>query len=438
MTLWHRFGGKLWDLLGESGWPGMDRRQWWWRRSLIGYRSSKMPILLLFLPHVVMIVLLTFCLPILVIAWLLGQPIEPEAWIVALIGLPFSLPFWIFVVLILGHRATIIDTDAGTVSEWRGLALPLSPIIPLMRRQHPLERFTAVQLTREVSRAGKGGGSQTLYVLTLTATHAADIVVVQKRRLLTIRRIAENVARRCGLPLRDRTADEVIERQADGLDLPLVDTTPPGPVPDPPRLPSTSTLRLPVRGARPWVATQDRPPFSGWRALLLTLLCGTLAYVATIAQPRLEASADRQPPPPPVERPSAQWQPPSPWPGRLARIGAQGLVLVQYGAALAALAALLSFSGRALLRPHGWRITVDARGLCVERFGLLGTAWPRRRWQALHELEEMRIDQYGGHWRLLAISDQRIIPIGYTFTHADVVALRQELLLALRAEAARR
>lgn len=435
MTLWQRFGEKLWPLLGESGWPGMDRRQWWWRRSLIGYRTSKMPILLLFFPHVVMIVLLTFCLPILVIAWLLGHPIDADTWIVALIGLPFSLPFWIFVVIIMGHRATIIDTQAGTVSEWRGIALPLLPIIPLMRRKHRLERFTAVQVTREVSHVSKRGGSQSVYVLRLTAGHASDIVVVETRRLLSMRRIAENVARRCGLPLRDKTADETIVRPAHELDLPLVETEHSGPVPAPPELPPMSALRLPERGSQPWAATQTRPPFRGWRSLTLTLLCGTLAYVAGMAQPRLEAAGKEQPPP--LERPSEQWQPPSPWRGRLARIGAQGLVLVEYGAGLAAIAALISLSGQALLRPHGWRITVDTRGLCVDRFGLFAAVWPRRRRQSLRQLEELRTEKRDDQWRLLAISDRRIVPIGSTLTHSEALALRQEVVLALRAEAAR-
>lgn len=434
MTFLRRFGEKLWPLF-DTGWPGMDRRQWWWRRSLIGYRSSKMPILLLFLPHVVMIVLFTCGLPILVIAWLLGHPIEPDAWIVACIVLPFSLPFWIFVVIILGHRATVIDTRAGTVSEWRGIALPLLPIIPLMRRKHRLERFTAVQMSREMSGGGKGRGSQAVYMLKLTAGQASDIVVVETRRLLTMRRIAENVARRCGLPLRDKTTDETTVRPADGLDLPLVETEPSSPVPAPPELSPTSTLRLPVRGSQPWAATQTRPPFRGWRSLILTLLCGTLAYVASIAQPQLEAAGKEQPPP--LERPSAQWQPPSPWRGRLARIGAQGLVVVEYAAGLAAIAALLSLSGQVLLRPHGWRITVDARGLCVDRFGPCGALWPRRRRQSLRQLEELRVEKRGDHWRLLAFSDRRIVPIGSTLTYAEAVALRQEMVLALRAAATR-
>ena len=121
----------------------------------------------------------------------------------------------------------------------------------------------------------------------------------------------------------------------------------------------------------------------------------------------------------------------------MARFGAKGLVLVEYAAGFAAVACLLTWSGRVFLRPFGWRIVVDARGLCVDRIGMFGRWWPRRRRQSLRELEELRTERLDHHWRLLAIGDRRIIPIGNAFSHTEVQALRQELVLALRAEAAR-
>jgi hypothetical protein len=114
------------------------------------------------------------------------------------------------------------------------------------------------------------------------------------------------------------------------------------------------------------------------------------------------------------------------------------VVLVGCVAGFTAVACLLIWSGHVLLRPFGWRIVVDAQGLCVERIGMFGRRWPRRRRLSLRELEELRTEKLGLHWRLLAIGDRRIIPIGSIFTHADVHALRQEMVLALRAEAAPR
>jgi len=418
-----RLSEGLWCAMAGMGWPGRDRRLLLLSRKRLGYRSVQVPFVVLFVPHVVMIVGMLLSGPLLLASWAMGRDLEAESWLLSLGVTAFSVPFLLLIPPILGRRATVLDRRRREVREVRGLALPLLPVVPVMRRRHPLESFSEVVLRLERRSVGKRSSTE-VYAVSLDRSVGPPVLVADARRFLGGRRLAERVASFAQLPLRDQTGMEHVVRRPDALDLPLANQgAAPEPEPAVPRGwqvvkddPSTWEVQLPA------------PAFAHWRTLGLSVLLAAATAGMWLARP-----ADPGPPPKPTvsEVPSSDWRPPSLWPWR-ARVVQRTL--------LAGASAIGGATGLGMLAvwvwhlatwPRGYRVTVEAGGLEVVRRGPAGRRRVRFRRQ---ELEELRVRSHRGACGLTAISDRKVVHFADGLEENDALQLRRALVWRIRSQ----
>jgi len=414
----------LWQAMAGASWSGMNRRLLLLSRDRLGYRSVMFPVLILFLPHVVMILGMFFSGPLALVMWAMGRELPDASWLLFPFLTAFSVPFLIFIPVILGRRATVLDRHRREVREVRGLALPLLPMLPVMRRRHAWDVFSEVLLRLEWRSSGKNSSTQ-VYSVSLARAGGDPVLVVDALRFLTGRRLAERVASFADLPLRDETGAEHVVRRADALDRPLTDQGPPAePEPSLPR-----RWQVVKDDVCSWEAELPAPAFSHWRKLGQAALLAAAAVALWQSRP-----PDPGPPPAPTvaEAPRPDWRPPSPWPGRIQ--SAERLLMTGAGlvCGATALGLALVWLWRLGTWPRGYRVTVEGGGLEVLRLGPLG----RRRVRfGREELEELRLSRRGGRDCLTAISDSKALHFAQGLEQSEARQLRQALVWQIRSRA---
>jgi hypothetical protein len=418
-----RLRDGTWDMLAGACWHGMDRRLRFLSSDRLGYRSVQFPLVVLFVPHVVLILGMFFSGPVMLAMWALGQALPDAPWFLAPFLTAFSIPFFLFIPVILGRRATVLDRQRREVREVRGLSLPLLPILPVLRRRHAWDGFREVLLRLEHRSSGKS--STEVYAVSLARADGDPVPVVDALRFLTGRRLAERVASFMGLTLRDETGAEHVVRRADALDQPLAEQgRPAGREPGVPR-----RWQVVKDDSRGWEADLPAPAFSHWRKLGLAALLAAAAMGLWQARP-----PDPGPAPIPViaEAPRPDWRPPSLWPGRIQT--ALRFLLAGAGCVCGATALGLALAWLWHLGtwPRGYRVTVEGGALVVLRRGPLG----RRRVRFdREELEELRLGERGGSHCLTAISDRKLLHFAQGLEESEARQLRRALVWQIRSRA---
>jgi len=426
MALRGRLRDALWDALAKASWPGMDRRLLLLSRDRLGFRSVQFPLLSLFVAHVVVILGMFLSGPLMLALWALGHPLPRDAWLLSMLLTAFSIPFLLIVPLILGRRATVLDRHRREVCELRGVALPLLPIVPVMRRRHAWASFREVVLRLERRPSGKDRSTE-VYAVSLARGGGTAVLVADALRFLSGRRLAEQVASFAELPLRDETSAEHVVRRPEALDLPLADRELAADAE--PRLPpSWQVVRDDAAG---WEAQLPVPPFVHWRKLGQAALLATMALGMWQARP-----PDPGPPPRPAvaEVPSPDWRPPSLWPWRIQKAQRQLLAGAGGVCGVTALVLVLVWLRYLASWPRACRVLVAAAGLEVERRGPLGR---RCRRFGRDELEELRLSSRRGSFGLTAISDRKVMHFAEGLQERDARQLRAALVWQLHARAAR-
>ena len=285
-----RLGDALWGALAGLSWPGMDRRLLLLSKTRLGYRSVQVPLVVLFVPHVIMILGMFFSGPLTLVLWVLGRDLPQDSWLVVPFLTVFSLPFLLFIPPILGRRATVLDRRRSEVREVRGLALPLLPIVPVLRRRHALASFREVLLRLQRRSSGKSRSTE-VYAVSLARAGGPPVLVAEARRFLGGRRLAERIALFVELPLRDESGWEHVLRRPDALDIPLADQeAAPEPEPDLPQ-----QWQVVRDDAAAWEAKLPAPAFGHWRKVGQAALLAAAAFGLWQARP-----PDPGPPPRPA------------------------------------------------------------------------------------------------------------------------------------------
>jgi hypothetical protein len=353
-----------------------------------------------------------------------GRELPDDPWLLSPFLTVFSVPFLLFIPPILGRRATVLDRHRREVREVRGLALPLLPIVPVMRRRHAWGSFREVLLRLE-RRSSRRKGSTELYAVSLARAGGPPVLVADTRRFLGGRKLAERIASFVDLPLRDETGAEHVVRRPDALDLPLAEQDVAAELePGVPRC--WQVVRDDASG---WQAQLPAPAFRHWRKLGLAALLTAAAIGAWQARP-----PDPGPPPRPAvsEVPSHDWQPPSLWPWRIQTAQRYLLAGASGVCGATALGLVLAWMWRLATWPRGYRVTVEAGALEVLRRGPMG----RRRVRfGREELEELRLSSRGGSHGLTAISDRKVRHFAEGLEEHDARQLRRVLVWQIRSRA---
>jgi hypothetical protein len=309
MTWRNRLKDATWDAMAGAGWPGMDRRLLLLSEDRLGYRSVQIPLVILFVPHCVMILGMFFSGPVMLAMWAAGHELPDTPWLLSPFLTAFSIPFLLFIPIILGRRATVLDRARREVREIRGLTLPMLPVLPVLRRRHAWDAFREVLLRLE-HRSTCKNGSVEVYTVRLDGAAGGPVLVVEALRFLTARRLGEQVASFTGRPLRDETGTEHVVRRADALDRSVADLGPPeGQEPGVPR-----RWQVVKDDASGWEAQLPAQPFVHWRKLgRAALLAAAAAGLWQVRPP----DPGPMPVPAVAEVPRPDWRPPSLWPWRI-------------------------------------------------------------------------------------------------------------------------
>ncbi len=134
----------------------------------------------------------------------------------AFFAIPFGSIFALVgLALVFGRRGCRMDKKRRTIQCWSSL------IVPLKRKLHRFEDFSAVTVTREVRRSDKS--SYTVYPVRLVGESNTKLDLREYQKYPESRALAEEVAKFLELPFADSSAGAEVVRAPDELDLSLKD-----------------------------------------------------------------------------------------------------------------------------------------------------------------------------------------------------------------------
>ena len=176
--------------------------------------------------------------------------------------------------LALGRRGVIVDTTAGTLTHWWGLAVPFA------RTVHPLAAIMHVRLLKQIIQTGKG--ARVLFPIMLKRKDIGDVKLWEtSNNYDKARQQAEALAKMLGVDLHDESAGEAAIREGRFLDESLSQRYRrlgiPAPYPPPP---PGAVARLRYGGARG--TTVIEMPASGFRGAYLAAILAVLGFVLLV------------------------------------------------------------------------------------------------------------------------------------------------------------